>query len=250
MGTPDGLRIGCWLSLPSPEVAEIVAGTGFDFAVVDLEHGAIGIETALRMLMALAAAPAVAVRVPEASEGWVKRVLDAGAAAVMVPRVEDPATAARLSAWARYSPEGRRGEAPFVVRAGGWGRAAAAYRERWRASSGLIPQIESPEGVAAAAAIAATPGVTQLFFGPYDFAACLGTGPGDPRVADAARAVAAAARAAGREAGSFVFPGGGFAVLAEMGFTHAARASDVRLLVSALDDDLATARREARDGEG
>ena len=55
MGVELELRVGRWLSLPSPEVAEIVAGTGFDFVLVDLEHGAIGIETAQRMLMAFAA---------------------------------------------------------------------------------------------------------------------------------------------------------------------------------------------------
>ena len=130
------------------------------------------------------------VRIPDGSEGWIKRALDAGAAAVMVPRVEDAGTAARLAGFATYGPEGRRGWGVGVARAAGWGRDADGYAARWRQRNGLILQIESPAGLAAAAEIAAVPGVTQLFFGPSDFAACLGTARDDPRVLAAAREVA------------------------------------------------------------
>jgi 2-keto-3-deoxy-L-rhamnonate aldolase RhmA len=85
-----GLRIGCWLCLPSPEAAEIVAGTGFDFALVDVEHGAIGCETAHRLMAFAASATLLFLRAPYQNEAWIKRALDAGAAAVMMPRVEDP----------------------------------------------------------------------------------------------------------------------------------------------------------------
>ncbi|MFO1141286.1 MAG: aldolase/citrate lyase family protein [Amaricoccus sp.] len=249
MATGERLRIGCWLELPSPEIAEITAAAGYDFAVLDVEHGAIGIETLGRMLAAFAASPtATVVRVPEAGEGWIKHALDAGAGAVMVPRVEDAATAARLSAFATYGPAGRRGEGLGVARASRWGREPGAYRDRWRATGGLVLQIESPAGLAAAAAIAATPGVTQLFFGPADFAAALGVDRGDPQVAAGARGTAEAARAAGREAGVFPFPGAGFAALAAMGFTHAAEVSDVGLLVGGLADHLAATRAGLADG--
>jgi 4-hydroxy-2-oxoheptanedioate aldolase len=246
----DRLRIGVWLELPSPEIAEIAAGTGFDFAIVDLEHGLVGIETAQRMLMALAASPTFpVVRVPDASEAWIKRMLDAGAAAVMVPRVEDGDAAARLAGFATYAPEGRRGWGLAVARAARWGRDADGYLGRWRAGGGLILQIESPAGLAAAAAIAAVPGVTQLFFGPSDFAACLGTALDDPRVRAAAGEVAAVARGAGREAGCVTFPGAGLAELAAMGFTHALDAADIALLVQGLDASLAAARRQLH-GQG
>ena len=247
----DGVEIGCWLALPSPEVAEIVAGTGFDFAIIDLEHGLIGVETATRMLMALAATPTVPVmRVPEAAESWIKRGLDAGAAAVMVPRVEDVATAARLAGYATYGPEGRRGEGAGIARAARWGRDAATYRSGWRERGGLILQIESPAGLAVAAELAAVPGVTQIFFGPSDFSACLDTGRDDPRVAAAAREVARVARAAGREAGCVTFPGAGFAELADMGFSHVLDASDISVLVATLDERLATSRLELAHAKG
>jgi 2-keto-3-deoxy-L-rhamnonate aldolase RhmA len=246
------IAIGCWLDLPSPEVAEIVATAGFDFALIDLEHGAIGIETAQRMLMALAGSGTEALlRVPEASEAWVKRALDAGAAMVMVPRVEDAATAARLAAWATYGPEGRRGEGLGLARAGGWGRQARAYRAGWVASGcGIIAQIESPAGLEAATEIAAVPGIAELFFGPADFSACLDVATSDPAVLQAARSVAGAAAAAGKRSGSFVFLGQDFASLAAMGHHRAARATDVGLLVRALDADLAAARKEISDAQG
>jgi 2-keto-3-deoxy-L-rhamnonate aldolase RhmA len=245
MGSLHDLRIGFWLGLPSPEIAEIVAGSGFDFAMIDLEHGVIGIETAYRMLMAFGGSATVPmVRVPDGSEAWIKRMLDAGAAAVMVPRVEDAETAARLAAFATYGPEGRRGWGLGVARAARWGRDAEGYLGRWRQDGGLILQIESPAGLAAAEAIAAVPGVTQLFFGPSDFAASLGTTLDDSRVSAAARTVADVARAAGREAGSVTFPGAGYAELADMGFTHALDDSDVSLLVRGL----AAARKREHEG--
>lgn len=236
--------IGCWLELPSPEIAEIAAQTGFDFAIVDLEHGVIGIETALRMLIALATTATVPwVRVPDPSEGWIKRALDAGAATVMVPRVDDLDTARRLAGFATYGPEGRRGVGVAVARAARWGRDAVPYLDRWRTTGGLALQIESPQGLAIAAEMAALPGVTQLFFGPSDFAAALGTGRDDTRVAEAARDVAAAARAAGREAGTVTFPGHGPAELGALGYTHVLDAADIALVVASLDASLAAARK-------
>jgi 4-hydroxy-2-oxoheptanedioate aldolase len=203
------------------------------------------------MMMALAGSgTAPVVRVPEPSEGWIKRVLDAGAAAVIVPRVEDVDAARRLAGFATYGPEGRRGEGAGVARGAAWGRDADGYRRRWRERGGLVLQIESPAGLAVAAEIAAVPGVTQIFFGPSDFSACLGCDRADPRVADAARAVAGAARAAGREAGTVTFPGAGFTELAGMGYTHALGASDISLLLPALDAHLDAARRELGHGQG
>ncbi|HRO12315.1 aldolase/citrate lyase family protein [Amaricoccus sp.] len=245
------LQIGCWIGLPSPEAAEIVGGTGFDFAIVDLEHGVAGMETAIRMMMALTATGTPPfVRIPEPSDGWIKRALDAGAAGVIVPRVEDAGTARRLAGFATYGPEGRRGEGTAVARGARWGRDAGGYRSRWRETGGLVLQIESPAGLAVAAEIAAVPGVTQLFFGPSDFSACLGAELADPRVAEAAREVARIARAAGREAGTVTFPGSGFAELAAMGYTHVLGASDIALLVPALDAHLEAARRELGRGQG
>lgn len=248
METP-ALQIGCWLNLPSPEAAEIVGAAGFDFVIIDIEHSVIGLETAARMMMALRDTPAI-VRIPEPSEGWVKRALDTGAAAVMVPRVDDLDTARRLAGFATYGPEGRRGEGAGIARAAGWGRGASAYRSGWRERGGLVLQVESPAGLAIAGEMAALPGVTQIFFGPNDFSACHGCGLDDPRTAAAAREVARAARAAGREAGCIVFPGHGLADLAALGFTHGLAVSEVSLLIAGLDAHVAAARKAVSRAEG
>ncbi len=241
MATP---RIGCWIELPSPEIAEIVAGTGYDFSIIDLEHGGMGFESLGRMLMAFGASDTHPwVRVPEAGEAWIKRGLDAGAAAIMVPRVESVEQATRILGWATYGPAGRRGEGLAIARASGWGRDIAGYRTRWTARGGVILQIESREGLAAAPEIAALPGVTQLFFGPSDFSASLGLPIDAAPVREAAAEVARVASAAGIEAGTVVFPGSPLPALAGMGYTHVADQSDVTLLVAAFDAHLAAARR-------
>jgi len=112
-------RFGCWLDLPSPHVAEIVAQTGFDWVLIDLEHGPIGVETASLMLMALKSTPARGiVRIPELTEAWMKRALDMGAHGVMVPNIADAAQAPSGSTTAP-AVAGVRRRASFAPRIGG-----------------------------------------------------------------------------------------------------------------------------------
>ncbi|MCK4861738.1 MAG: 2-keto-3-deoxy-L-rhamnonate aldolase, partial [Rhodobacteraceae bacterium] len=85
---------GCWLDLPSAQVAEIMSHVGFDFIVVDLEHGPASVETAQVQMMAIGTRARSIVRVPDGTEAWIKRVLDAGAGGVMVPKVESAEQAA------------------------------------------------------------------------------------------------------------------------------------------------------------
>ena len=158
-------KYGSWLDLPSVQVAEIMAQTGFDFIVVDLEHGPIGIETAQAQMMAMNGTDCRSiVRVPEGTEAWVKRVLDAGADGVMVPKVETTEQAAAIVSWAYYAPKGQRGDARRVVRASGWGKDAEGYKKRWNESGIISVQIESVAGLENIEEIATVSGVTQLFY--------------------------------------------------------------------------------------
>lgn len=244
MTRPSPPKLGCWIDLPSPQVAEIVAGAGFDFVVLDLEHGIASLETLQVQLMALAGRCRAVVRIPELSEGWIKRVLDSGADAVMVPRVETAAEAAEIVAMSRYAPDGRRGEGLPVVRASGWGRGSADYRVRWGREAGIIVQIESPAGLEAVEEIVAVKGVTQLFFGPSDYSASAGFEITDPKVMEAAGQVAQVAAAHGLEAGSITLTPGATGQLAALGYSDIAVASDVIGLVSALDGQLEAAKAE------
>ena len=233
---------GCWLDLPSPQVAEIMAHVGFDFIVVDLEHGPMSVETAQVQMMAIGGRARSIVRVPEGTEAWIKRVLDAGAGGVMVPKVESAAQAAEVVSWSYYAPKGQRGDARRVVRASGWGRDSEAYKADWNADGFVSVQIESVAGLENIEAIASVEGVTQLFFGPSDYSADAGLSIDSDETLAAGAKVAAVAKAHGLRSGSVTFPLGTPQALAKLGFTHISVASDVAALSDSLDGSLRDAK--------
>ena len=242
------VRLGCWIDLPSPQVAEIVAGTGFDYGVIDLEHGAINVETASLMMLALQANGVKAIaRLPDQSEAWIKRMLDAGADGLIVPRVESASEAKAIIAHARYAPLGQRGEGLPVARASAYGRKSPAYRAQWQSEPYLAMQIESDAGYKAVEEIAAVKGVTQLFFGPSDYSASLNVDIGDAAVLAAEKGVAEVAAAHGQTAGSIVLGAGQVTRLARSGYADIAVAADIINLVAALDGALAQAKQDVAD---
>jgi 4-hydroxy-2-oxoheptanedioate aldolase len=189
------MEIGMVLSLPGAALAEL-AGTALDFAWIDLEHGALGLGDMQAMAIGLAAAGCAAhVRLPSARAEQLAAVLDAGVDGVVAPRLESAAEARELAERLRYPPVGRRGFGPR--RAGRFGRTASF----WSATESRVActaQIESRAGVAAAAEIAAVPGIDALVVGCSDLSLDLDV-PLDlaaGSLRDALGAVAAAATAA------------------------------------------------------
>ena len=237
---------GCWLGLPSPLIAEMAGDAGFGFVVIDLEHGPMSLETATLCLIALRAHAATLpiVRVTEGTEGQIKRALDAGARAVMVPRVESRAQAEQIVRFFRYSPLGVRSSAQSVVRATRYGRDAAAYTEAFAQTHLLAVQIESALGVEVCADIASVEGIGMLFFGPADYAASIGVALDHADVRAAARAVCQIAARNGLETGTVLFPGISVAELTEMGMGHIAVTGDLGALVSGFDAALKSARAQ------
>lgn len=235
---------GSWLSLPSIQVAEMMAQTGFDYIIIDLEHAPTTIETAQAQMIAMNGTDCSSiVRIPEGTEAWVKRILDAGADGVMVPKVESAEHAEAIVSWAFYSPKGRRGEARNAIRASRWGRNADAYKKRWNESGFISVQIESVEGLANIEEIAAVTGVTQLFYGPSDYSADAEISFDSEETLLAATKVAEVAKAHGLACGTVPFPRGTPQVLAEMGYTHISVASDVVSLATGLEESLRDAKR-------
>ncbi len=230
--------LGTFLDLGSALAAEITAGAGFDWLVIDLEHGAGGREATLAQLQA-ARVPAI-VRVPDADSGEAGWVLDHGGAGVLVPRVRSAEEAARADLATRYA--GTRGLDPGS-RASAFGR-DAAYAERADEERVLLVQIETRGALDETEAIAALPGVDALFVGPYDLGVALGVTPGaaTPEVQEAAGRVAAAARDAGKGAAVFL----GDTTLApryrELGFTLISAGFTSTLLAQASDATLAALR--------
>lgn len=159
---------GPFLSLGSAMVAEIAGRAGFDFGLVDGEHGPFEPTAILSLMRALelAGTPPV-VRVP-AKDGWIiRQVLDLGAQTLMVPMVNTAEEARAIVSAALYPPEGGRGLGGSNMRAGGHG-AFADYPGTANAQICLVVQIESAQAVENIETIAAVEGIDALFIGPAD----------------------------------------------------------------------------------
>ena len=198
----DRPAIGTFVNLGSALATEVCAMAGFDWLLVDLEHGS-GSEDALvgQVLAAAAHDVPLIVRVESLERIRVGRVLDFGVAGVMIPRVADAAEAGRVARWARYPPDGERGMATYN-RACGYGTRLDVLSTA-NDNVTVVLQIETPGALEEVEEIASTPGVDALFVGPLDLSQALGA-RGDfeaPVFQEAVARVAAAASHHGIVAG-------------------------------------------------
>jgi 4-hydroxy-2-oxoheptanedioate aldolase len=188
--------IGCFLGLGSSVTSEIIGLAGFDWALIDLEHGA-GFESdVLHQLQALEHTGAAAlIRVESLERQRLHRVLDLGAHGIMVPRVDTAEDAHRAVAAMRYQPEGVRGIAK-MNRACAFGSEFDSYFASANSSLLTVLQVETKQSVENLDAIAGTEGVDVLFVGPTDLSQSLGVMGdwGHPRFLDAVRATSKAAQ--------------------------------------------------------
>jgi 4-hydroxy-2-oxoheptanedioate aldolase len=195
-------QIGLWSQLASPTAVELLAGSGFDFLVLDTEHAPNELPGVLAQLRAMAEGTASAVvRVAWNDPVLVKRLLDVGTQSVLVPFVQDADEARRAVAATRYPPHGIRGVA-LVTRASRYGR-VRDYAHRAQGELCLVVQLETRAALANIESIAGVEGVDVLFIGPSDLAADMGH-LGDsahPQVRaaidDAVRRISATGKAAG-----------------------------------------------------
>ena len=227
MNTP-ALQLGTWLSLGDPTVAELAATCGWDWVLMDLEHGAASEAAIPDQLRALKGSRTEGiVRVGAPHHDLIARVLDWGARGVMVPHVETPESARMIVEAARYAPLGKRGFSRSV-RAHAYGNAEPAVTP----DPVVITQIESGKAVQRAAEIAAVEGVDILFVGPADLQYDLAT---DPHSAPGSydhclESVARAAALAGKKAGILLREPADLSRHRAMGFSHIALESDVSIL--------------------
>lgn len=170
-----GRTFGTWSQINAPEVIDMLGLNGFDFIVIDCQHGPFGIETAERMARAAAATGlAAAVRVSRLDEVEILKALDAGITHVVVPDVSSADQAERAVAATRFAPEGRRGACPCVRSGGHFVRDWRGYAEREEARTGVVALVESADGIAESEAIAGTPGLAALMAGPFDLSVSMG----------------------------------------------------------------------------
>ena len=225
--------IGLWLSIPTPLTAELAAGSGPDYVVVDQQHGAVEPSSLMAMLQGIAAAgtPAL-VRVGRNDPWIIGHALDLGAAGVIVPMVESAEEAAAAVAACRYAPEGVRS----------WG----AVRGDVGDEPVCLVMIETRAGLWQAEAIARTPGLDGIYIGPSDLALSLGLQPTvrleHQPVLDAIETIRAACRDAGVLCGLHCLAAEDVAARAGDGFALITAGGDLLYLREALAAALATAR--------
>ncbi|RYH02646.1 2-keto-3-deoxy-L-rhamnonate aldolase [Salipiger sp. IMCC34102] len=197
------LQIGCWLGLAEAYPAQISAGAGFDWLLVDGEHAPNDLRSILAQLQVIASGGSHAVVRPPMGEAWmIKQLLDAGAQTLLVPMVESAAQARALVDAVTYPPHGVRGVGSALARASDFS-AIPDYLTTARDEICLLVQVENRKGLAALDEILGVEGVDGVFIGPSDLAADMGfigqAGHAEVKdaVTDALRRIVAAGKAGG-----------------------------------------------------
>lgn len=219
---------GTFLNLGSPITVEIAGLAGFDWVLIDHEHGPGGEDTLLHQLHAASVTPTFPlVRIAANETPRFKRALDMGAFGVMVPYVNTAAEARAAAAAMRYPPHGIRGVAKFNRGAGFGGDFEDYYLHAHERLLGVV-QIETTEAVANIDEIAAVDGADVLFVGPADLSYNMGIRDQleSPRFVEALQKVSAAAQKHGKAAGILVHATPLVAKVRELGYTFVALGSD------------------------
>jgi 2-dehydro-3-deoxyglucarate aldolase len=246
---------GVWCALDAPPVLEAIGALGPDWVLIDCEHGMASADLCLPQLVALGGCEASAiVRLPKADPSLAARVLDAGADGILVPRVDDAETAARMLDACLYPPRGRRGIGPH--RASRYFADTPHYLKAANNEVVVMVQVESREAVECIDEILAVGrdgnqdaterGLDAVFIGPADLSASLGHF-GNPKAAEVQEAVAhvlARAQQAGVAAGYYCQSAREARERVEQGFQVVNVSHDLGALVSGVGRALAQARND------
>jgi len=234
--------------LGSPAATALMANIGADVLVLDAQHG---LYDQSAVIAALPSAPGIPVhvRVPENSAAVIGRALDSGARGVIVPMVQSGAEAAAAARACRYPPRGERSWGPLAAYRGEPTIAPAEANDTVSCSV----MVETASALSELDAIATTPGVDEVFVGPFDLSIALGMTLtellADHSPGNALDAVVAACRSAGVRAGAFAGNLDVAAALVARGFTSVAVAVDTQLISAAGTALIAAARDLPRPGE-
>jgi 4-hydroxy-2-oxoheptanedioate aldolase len=167
-------QIGLWHGLASPYVADLCAGLGYDWILLDGEHAPNTIQTLLAQLQAVSAHPIAPIVRPSWNDPvQIKLLLDMGAQNLLIPMVQNAEQAKAAVAATRYPPHGIRGVGAALARAARWG-ATSDYVARANQEMCVICQVETREALDNLDEILAVEGVDGIFIGPADLAASMG----------------------------------------------------------------------------
>ena len=232
---------GCWLQLPSPPIAEMMALVGYDLLVIDMEHGPVALSEAADMMRGIARTDAGAVvRIPANDPVFIKRLLDQGPDGIMIPMIETSGEAKDAVAACRYPPRGKRGWAAAVARASLYG---LDYDYTLQTADRLVVvcQIESVKAIDNVEEICAVEGIDEIFIGRNDLAADSGQilNLDHPDMNRLAARVVTAAKRAGLKLGTVPSAGHGWAELFKDGFDIVLPSADISLLRDAARAEVA-----------
>jgi len=177
-------QYGIWNGIPHSYAAEILAGSGFDWVLIDAEHGPFDMNQIIIQLQAMSRYPVSPIlRMRNADPVYMKPLMDAGVQSFIIPMVESGETAQQMAEALRYAPEGTRGVGTALARAAQWNRVNNYFKDA-NDQMCLITQVESVKGVEALDDIIAVEGVDVIFMGPADLAGTMGHlgNPGHPEV--------------------------------------------------------------------
>ena len=241
--------LGIISHLLSAPAIEVLAYTGMDYVLIDLEHSPIGAEHAAQLVgVAQGAGLAPLVRVDGIERSPILKMLDAGAAGLVVPQLETVEQARELVGYAKFPPLGNRGYCP--TRDGGWGsgscyeRGMDGYMAEANASTLLIPQCETAGCLEHIEEIAAVEGVDGIFIGPFDLSIALGIPGqfGDPLLTEGIERVRRACAAAGKLCIMYAGSGEAAKRYFDQGFPSVAAGLDIEVLKLAVRGIASAAR--------
>jgi 4-hydroxy-2-oxoheptanedioate aldolase len=228
--------LGTWVQSASAVNAEMAAAAGFDFIIVDQEHGPGGLDAAIGQMRAAAGAEAtVVVRVPPNDPVYVKRLVEGGVEALLVPMVDTPEQARAIVEACRFPPRGTRGDAWDIARCSSYGF-APDYRAAADENLLIIVQIETATAVENARAIAEVDGVDMLFIGPSDLSSSIGLAgqTGAPEVERLIARTVQTVRAVGKPLATVPRQGRTWRQLFDEGFVMVPWGSDIAFYRQAL----------------
>ena len=241
--------LGIISHLLSAPAIEVLAYTGMDYVLIDLEHSPIGAEHAARLVgVAQGAGLAPLVRVDGIGRSQILKMLDVGAAGLVVPQLETVEQARKLVSYAKFPPLGNRGYCP--TRDGGWGsgscyeRGMDGYMAEANASTLLIPQCETAGCLEHIEEIAAVEGVDGIFIGPFDLSIALGIPGqfGNPLLTEGIERVRRACAAAGKLCIMYAGSGEAAKRYFDQGFPSVAAGLDIEVLKLAVRGIASAAR--------
>ncbi|CCG98362.1 2-dehydro-3-deoxyglucarate aldolase [Fibrella aestuarina BUZ 2] len=196
--------LGTLVSLPAPQISEMLSAAGFDWLFIDLEHSTLTPADAQQLLQAMRGTCSGVVRVAENSAVCIKQALDLGADGLIIPQVNSAEEAQRAVQWAKYPPLGSRSVG--IGRAHGYGATFSEYVTTANDTTALLIQIEHIRAVEQLDEILAVPGIDGVFIGPYDLSGSMGRlgEVGHPAVQEAIRRVKTGCAQRGLPVGTFV----------------------------------------------